>query len=187
MVTALAALEAGVVTPDERIVCPGGYMFGSHRFRCWKSHGPASTLHHAIKSVLRRLFLRDGEPAGHRSACRHGRALGLGKIYDTELPGVKEGIIPDTAWKRQLSGNPGIRARPSVRHRPRLCLATPLQLALVAGRIASGKAISPRFVRSAGQTPLPDPLSIDPVHLDLVRAGMAAVVNEKGGTAARSR
>ena len=39
MLVALAALEAGVVTPDQRIACPGHMDLGDNRFHCWKRGG----------------------------------------------------------------------------------------------------------------------------------------------------
>ncbi|MEO0850584.1 MAG: penicillin-binding transpeptidase domain-containing protein, partial [Pseudomonadota bacterium] len=69
--------------------------------------------------------------------------------------------------------------------------STPLQLAIMAARIATGRSIRPSLVRGVGDTlvPTPDaaPLDVNPKFLNVVRAGMDAVVNEGGGTARRSR
>ena len=155
VVNALAALAAGVVSPEERIVCKGGYLFGKHFFHCWKSHGPIA-LHDAIKSSCDVYFYETAHRMGIDKLAVTGRALGLGKAYDTELPGVKAGVMPDTAWKRAALRQPWYPGETiSCAIGQGYVIASPLQLALVAGRIASGKAIFPRFVRSAGQTPLP--------------------------------
>jgi len=65
--------------------------------------------------------------------------------------------------------------------------STPLQLAVLAARVATGKAVLPKIVLSpddpAPNWPL---LQLDPAHLALVRGGMIGVVNEPGGTARRS-
>jgi penicillin-binding protein 2 len=53
-------------------------------------------------------------------------------------------------------------------------------------RIATGRAVLPRLIANgseAGEAPV---LDIDPGHLEIIRSGMNAVVNEKGGTAGRS-
>ncbi len=185
VVNALAALASGVVTPEERIICKGGYFFGNHLFHCWKRHGPIA-LHDAIKSSCDCYFYETAHRMGIDKLAVTGRALGLGHAYDSELPGVKAGVMPDTAWKRKALRQPWYPGETiSCAIGQGYVIASPLQLALVAGRIASGKAIVPRFVRSAGQSPAPESLPIDPVHLQLVRDGMAAVVNEKGGTATR--
>ena len=39
MIVALAALEAGVVSPGETVWCPGHYQLGRRRFHCWKRGG----------------------------------------------------------------------------------------------------------------------------------------------------
>ena len=121
-----------------------------------------------------------------------GRALGLGQVYDCELAGLKAGVMPDTAWKRATLGQPWYAGETiSCGIGQGYVLATPLQLAVVSARIASGNAIVPRFVASPanGTKPGPARLRIDPVHLELVRDGMSAVVNEgvAPGHAPRSR
>ena len=187
VVNALAALASGVVKPEERIVCKGSYFFGNHLFHCWKSHGPIA-LHDAIKSSCDVYFYETAHRMGIDKLAITGRALGLGQAYDSELPGVKAGVMPDTAWKRAALRQPWYPGETiSCAIGQGYVLATPLHLALVAGRIASGNAIVPRFVRSRSPAAADQPqaLPIDPVHLELVRAGMTAVVNEKGGTATR--
>lgn len=188
VVNALAGLTAGVITPEERITCKGGYFFGNHFFHCWKTHGPIA-LHDAIKSSCDVYFYETAHRLGIDRLAVTGRALGLGQTHDSELAGLKAGVMPDTAWKRATLGAPWYAGETiSCGIGQGYVLATPLELAVVVARIASGKAIVPRFVRPQGsgaQPPLA-PLPIDPVHLQLVRDGMSAVVNEKGGTATRS-
>lgn len=41
MVTALAALEAGVITTQSAVRCPGHYEVGGRRFHCWRGAGTA--------------------------------------------------------------------------------------------------------------------------------------------------
>jgi penicillin-binding protein 2 len=187
VVNALAALASGVVKPEERIVCKGGYFFGNHLFHCWKSHGPIA-LHDAIKSSCDVYFYETAHRMGIDKLAVTGRTLGLGQAYDNELPGAKAGVMPDTAWKRRVLRQPWYPGETiSCAIGQGYVLATPLHLALVAGRIASGKAIVPRFVRpgASAAADQPQPLAVDPYHLQLVREGMTAVVNEKGGTATR--
>jgi penicillin-binding protein 2 len=187
VVNALAALASGVVKPEERIVCKGSYFFGNHLFHCWKSHGPIA-LHDAIKSSCDVYFYETAHRMGIDKLAITGRALGLGQAYDSELPGVKAGVMPDTAWKRATLRQPWYPGETiSCAIGQGYVLATPLHLALVAGRIASGKAIVPRFgrPRAPAAADQPQPLAVDPFHLQLVRDGMTAVVNEKGGTATR--
>jgi len=39
MITALAALQDGKITPNETVWCPGHYRMGNRRFHCWKRGG----------------------------------------------------------------------------------------------------------------------------------------------------
>jgi penicillin-binding protein 2 len=68
-------------------------------------------------------------------------------------------------------------------------LSTPMQLATMTARLASGRAIEPQLVRSvAGMPPrVYEPLGLRPQFLDAVRRGMSAVVNEEGGTGSAAR
>jgi len=73
-------------------------------------------------------------------------------------------------------------------------VATPLQVATMAARLVTGRAIVPHLLReerlpAGGDQRLPGfpSLGIDPHHLALVLDGMGAVVNEQGGTAYAAR
>lgn len=188
VVTALAGLETGVITPQERMTCPGGYQFGRRTFRCWKRHGSGIVLHEAIKQSCDVYFYETVKRVGIDRLAVICRELGLGQIYDLGLSGQKQGIVPDTAWKRKRFGQPWYPGETiSCGIGQGYVSATPLQLAVATARIATGLAVVPRLVLPDDREiePAP-PLKIDPLHLELVRAGMVGVVNEKGGTAVRS-
>ena len=186
VVTALAGLEAGVITPEERMTCPGGFLFGRHYFRCWKRHGTVA-LHEAIKQSCDVYFYHTVNRVGIDRLAVMSRKLGLGQIHDVGLSGQKEGIIPDTKWKRRKLGQPWYPGETiSCGIGQGYVSTTPLQLAVAAARIATGREVRPHLITPATPEPEPAALNIDPVHLELVRGGMVGVVNEKGGTAVRS-
>ena len=188
VVTALAGLETGVITPRERMTCPGAYVFGRRTFRCWKRHGSGIDLHESLKQSCDVYFYETVKRVGIDRLAVISRELGLGRIYDIGLTGQKEGIVPDTAWKRARFGQPWYPGETiSCGIGQGYVSTTPLQLAVMTARVATGKAILPRLLLPAGRQIEPAPaLDIDPAHLELVRAGMVGVVNEKGGTAVRS-
>ena len=187
VVTALAGLEAGVITPDERMSCPGAYIFARHRFRCWKRHGGGIDVHQALKQSCDVYFYETARRMGIDKLAATSRALGLGQIHDLGFVGQKQAIIPDTAWKRAALGQPWYPGETiSCAIGQGYVSATPLQLAVMTARIATGRAITPHLIAGDRNEPEPALLNIDPAHLDLVRAGMVAVVNEPGGTAVRS-
>ena len=186
VVTALAGLEAGVINPEERMTCPGGFPFGRHYFRCWKRHGSVY-LHEAIKQSCDVYFYHTVNRVGIDRLAETSRKLGLGQIHDVGLAGQKQGIIPDTKWKRRTLGQPWYPGETiSCGIGQGYVSTTPLQLAVTAARIATGREVRPHLIAPSAPEPEAAPLDIDPVHLDLVRAGMVGVVNEKGGTAVRS-
>jgi penicillin-binding protein 2 len=186
VVTALAGLNAGVITPEERMNCPGGYVFGRRRFRCWKRHGGGIDVHQAIKQSCDVYFYETVRRVGIDRLAAIARGLGLDRTYDCGLAGQKKGIIPDTAWKRATLRQPWYPGETiSCGIGQGYVATTPLQLAVMTARIATGRAVLPRLVASAEVEPAPL-LNIDPLHLEMVRAGMVAVVNEPGGTAVRS-
>jgi penicillin-binding protein 2 len=190
VVTALAGLTAGVIKPEEHIICKGAFPFGGHIFHCWKpsGHGPIA-LHDAIKRSCDVYFYETVHRLGIDKLAVTGRALGLGQTYDSGLAGLKQGIMPDTAWKRAALDQPWYPGDTiSCGIGQGYVSATPLQLAVMVGRIASGKSIVPSFVCShASETQVPPAaLPLDPGYLQMVRDGMSGAVNEEGGTATRS-
>ncbi len=80
MVTALAALEAGVIKPDETVWCPGHMEVGGRRFHCWKRAGHGQVdLRELADANLRRLLLRNGRTRRDREDRRHGAQAGAGR------------------------------------------------------------------------------------------------------------
>lgn len=114
--------------------------------------------------------------------------MGLGAQTGIELPGEKSGLIPSRAWKQKRYGvawQPGNSLSAGIGQG--YVTATPLQLALQASRIASGKNVSPRLVHMVGnelrRRGEAAPLDISENALSLVREGMNQVANVPGGTA----
>jgi penicillin-binding protein 2 len=119
------------------------------------------------------------------------KRLGLGIRHDLPMPAVTEGLMPDRAWKQERRNEPwtvGDSFNYGIGQG--FTLASPLQLAVMTARLATGTDVSPRLVRAVAgvEEPLRAPVSLglDPRHLRLVCDGMYAVSND-GGTASRSR
>jgi len=186
VVTALAALEAGVVSPTERIQCPGHYEFDGEVYSCWKPDGHGElTLHDALRCACDVYFYEIARRTGIDRLAAMARRLGLGTTYDFGLPEEKAGLIPDPNWKRGDMGGawPGGETLLTGIGQGYV-QATPLQLALMTARIATGRTVLPS-IRKTTSPPDSDfaALSINTAHLALVRAGMLAAVNDEGGSA----
>ncbi len=192
MVVALAALEAGVTTADHTIYCTGKIKFGNRFFHCWKEHGHGKvdlvgSLQHSCD-----IFYYDiAEKVGVDAIAAMAHRLGLGETYNIPIPGEAKGTIPTKAWKKANFNDiwhPGETL--SIGIGQGYVTATPLQLAVMAARIANGnRMITPRFRldEPAYSSAAEAPLDISQEHLDTVRAGMNAVTNNPRGTAYAAR
>ena len=193
MVVALAALEAGVMSPGETVYCPGFLKLGRRKFHCWRRGGHGWVgLRRSLEQSCDVYYYEVARRVGIEKIGEMARRLGLGVSLDVPVAALRTGLIPSKAWKREkketewLVGdtlNSGIGQG--------YVLATPLQLAVMTARIAAGANIQPRLIRArAGQplpAPEPDPLGIGKKSLDQVRRGMFDVVNSTRGTARSSR
>lgn len=186
MVTALAGLDAGLLTVKEKIECWGDVTYAGHMFRCWNRKGHiASDLHKALRESCDCYFYEVARRVGMEAIAAKARELGLGQTYDAGISQQKAGLIPTPGWKRNRSKTGWLIGETVLAGIGQgYVLATPLQLAVMTARIATGKAVTPTLVARLAGDPDPQfpPLAISGVALDAVRRAMVAVVNEPGGT-----
>jgi len=188
-VTALAALEAGVITPDTIFNCSGAFSLGSHAFHCWKKggHGPVD-LRQGLKVSCDCYFYQVALKVGIDALQASARKLGLGAPTGIEIPGERSGFIPTPEWKRKTFKEPWQLGETLVAGIGQgYILTTPLQLCVLAARLAGGMQVNPRLVHSVGAETVargnPEPLPFAPESLAAVREAMVATANEPGGTA----
>jgi penicillin-binding protein 2 len=171
------------VDPEQIVNCPGGYRLGNRFFRCLGRHG-GMNMHRAIARSCNTYFYAQAHRVGYDTIARMARALGLGEKYDLPVVSQSYGTIPDSEWKMR-------KYKQKWTHSDSLnavigqgyVIVNPLQLAVMAARIASGRNVSPRLI---GKGKPGDPLPFPADHFAKVRAGMWEVVNGQG-TAGRSR
>jgi len=198
MIVALAALEKGVITPEQKVFCEGHMELGNAKFHCWKKHGHgAQDMVEAIMHSCDVYFYEIARRTGINRIAAMARRFGLGSAMGLDLPGERRGNIPDKDWKRAVHGDSWHMGETLISGIGQgYVLATPLQLAVMTARIANGGfAITPKLTRALergadkGGDPIDAPrsLGINPNHLKVVRDAMAAVTNVPGGTAYRSR
>ncbi len=193
MVTALAALEDGKVTPEETIRCKGWVEVYGTRFHCWKRAGHGNiNLHESMKQSCDCYYYEISQRVGIDKIAEMARKMGLGIRHDLPLSAVASGLAPDKAWKKEVRGEDwriGDTVNASIGQG--YVLSSPLQLAVMAGRIATGREITPRLVRSIDGVEQPSGLGpdqgINENYLRRVRDSMSDVVNSSRGTAYRSR
>lgn len=193
VVTALAALEAGVITPESTVSCPGYLEFGDRKFHCWKrgGHGRVN-LERSLMESCDVYYYDIAQRVGIDKIAEMGRRLGLGIRHDLPMSAITEGNMPDKAWKlerHKTDWRVGDTINASIGQG--YVLASPLQLAVMTARVATGNAVRPRLVKAVDgkEVPVPpvEPLGLDGSMLRSVQKGMFAVMNAKAGTARGSR
>lgn len=202
MVVALAALEAGVITPKQRVFCPGHMELGDTRFHCWKKGGHGHMdMHDGLKHSCDVYFYEIAKRLGIDRVAAMGERLGLGKTLGFDLPGERGGTIPSRAWKQGRMGKSWHQGETLIAGIGQgYVLTTPLQLAVMTARLVNGGiAVNPHLIRRQpgdglgvpGANLVPElgfpSMGISADHLRIVREGMSAVMNEPGGTAYRAR
>jgi penicillin-binding protein 2 len=195
-VVALAALEAGVITPDTAFTCPGYLELGDATFHCWQKGGHG-TLHlrDAIKKSCDVYFYETSRRTGIDRIAAMARRLGFGAALGLDIPGERSGLIPTRDWKLATTGTSWQQGETLIAGIGQgSVLATPLQIATMAARLVTGRAVVPHLLREGRMPPGGDQslpgfstLGVTPRHLALVLDGMSAVVNEQGGTAYAAR
>ena len=191
MVVATAALEAGVIKPEDRIRCPGHYRFGNRTWHCWKrpGHG-AMNMHDAIKQSCDVYFYEIARRAGVEKIAEVSRKFGFGHTWVLGMTGARGGLVPDPEWKQKARGEPWFEGETLNFGIGQGQLGTtPLQLALMTARIAAtGAPIRPRMI-GVGPVDEDDALLDAPLDREIMermKAGMYGVTSEGGGTAYRS-
>lgn len=196
-VVALAALEAGVINPETPVSCPGYVELGNATFHCWKQHGHGTLrVRDAIKQSCDVFFYESARRLGIDRLATMARRFGFGGTLGLDIPGERAGLIPSRDWKLATTGTTWQMGETLIAGIGQgSVVATPLQMATMAARLVTGRAVVPHLVRRDGRMQpggdkrLPDfgSLGINPRHLALVLDGMNAVVNEQGGTAFAAR
>lgn len=190
MLVGMAGMESGITTPSTIVHCPGYYYLGDHRFNCWKEGGHgAMNFHTAVQHSCDTYFYTVAERVGINTYAQMARRFGLGRTHGIGLIGEQNGIVPDPEWKMQRyrqrwAGGDTINCAIGQGY----VLATPLQLAIMTARMASGLKVEPRLVVPKGlEHPQFEPMDVKPELLQRNRDAMSAVCNEPGGTAYSKR
>jgi penicillin-binding protein 2 len=182
---ALALLEAGV-HPDQSVNCSGALKVGNGTFHCWKRGGHGGVnMRRAVAQSCDIYFYQMARDIGYDRIAPVARKLGLGQKYDLPFGSQRYGTVPDPEWKlKRYKQDWTVADSLNASIGQGYVLANPLQLAVMASRIASGRALQPSILMDKVHHAAP--LDVAPEHLDIVRDAMFAVVND-GGTGGASR
>ena len=193
MITALAALEDGVIGVDETVYCPGHTTVSGLRFHCWKRAGHGNMdLHNSLVQSCDVYFYDIAQRVGIDKISAMAKRFGIGVDHNLPMSAVAEGLAPTKEWKRTVRDAEwriGDTVNASIGQG--YVLASPLQLAVMSARLASGRAISPRLIKSVNgvDEPIRDAgeLGVNANMLKRVQDAMFAVSNHRRGTGYRSR
>jgi penicillin-binding protein 2 len=202
---ALAALEYGILQPEETHYCQGFFQLpgDSHRFRDWKKGGHGTVnMHSAIAQSCDTYFYGVAERLGIDRLHDFLAQFGLGAKTGIDIAGERTALLPSRDWKKKAYKRrdqqvwfPGETVIAGIGQG--YMLVTPLQLAHVAATIAMrGRSYAPRLVtrirdartgeiRDLAPRELPPVKVSDPSHWDVIIDGMIGVTNDWNGTARR--
>jgi penicillin-binding protein 2 len=200
IVLAIAALEEGVITPQEKVFCNGRYRLGSHTFRCWRRVGHGSVdLHQAMVQSCDVYFYQLGQRLGIERIVAYARRFGMGQRTGISLEGEKAGLVPTPEWKRKRFGEPWYEGETLVVSIGQgALLVTPIQVVRLLSAVANGGTLScPRLVEKVEFTDgrvfrETDSHSSASARFSvrtasIVRKALQAVVNNEKGTGRRAR
>lgn len=189
MIVALAALEAGIITPTTEIYCGAHMELGSHRFHCWKQDGhDYINLREALAESCDIYFYEIARMVGIDKIAEMAKRFGLGVKQGIDMPNEKDGLVPTQEWKlREFSQHWQLGETMLTGIGQSYITATPLQLAMMTARIANGgKMLKPHLLKQSTSSEAKN-IKISKYFLEVVKEGMFDVLNTTHGTAYYSR
>jgi penicillin-binding protein 2 len=180
---AMALLNAGI-DRKQKVNCTGAFQLGNHTFHCDKRHGPLDmdgAVVHSCDVYFYTMCLR----VGAEKLAPMVRSMGFGEKFDLPFDNQRYGTIPDPDWMmrkyhRKWQGYDTVNMSIGQGQ----VLINPMQLAVMASRLATGKRVLPRLLKAKPVKPQTQ-LEVDQDHLDFIRVAMAGVVDH--GTAAAAK
>ena len=187
LVTAAAALEEGILTPETKILDTGRYTYyKTPQPQCWlyrqegRTHG-LENVREAIRDSCNLFFYDAGRRVGIERLEQYAHALGLGEPTGIELSGEPSGVVAGPEYTHSLGktwyeGNVLSAAIGQENNR-----FTPLQLAHMTATLASGGTRwQVHLLRQAGrEEPLAPKklgeISFAPENLEAIQTGMEEV------------
>lgn len=142
LITSLAALRNGVITPETQLICSGSHVIGNRAFPCWNRAGHGNVdLMDAIAVSCNVYYYKCGTDCGVNALAAEARRFGLDQPTGIDLPfETQRMIVPDPQWKRErgLGGwVGGDTANMSIGQG--YLVVTPLQMACFTASLAAGR------------------------------------------------
>jgi penicillin-binding protein 2 len=192
---ALAAMKSGVLTEDTVLTCIGYLKLGDHIFWCdnHDAHG-SITVTTALQVSCDVFFYQVALMTGIDHMAAMARQLGIGTDLQVDLPNSSPGLVPTLEWARARGIHWAEGSTVVQGIGQGYTQATPLALATMIARVATGIAVGPHITRringdlqNGSDSSDWMPLDVDDRHLAVVRQGLFEVVNTPQGTAYAAR
>jgi penicillin-binding protein 2 len=191
MVSAIAALEDGIVDTTFTITCNGGFQFGDRYFKCEHVHGVMNiitSIEHSCNTFYYQMILKNGLDRWHNYATK----FGFGKKSGIDIPEEIAGLVPSTQYYDKLFGKgrwtKGFLLSLGIGQGE--LSVTPVQLAQYAALLANyGHSATPHFLKGYVETktnkfvetkPHTYDIGISRKTFEIVRRAMYYVVNRAG-------
>ena len=173
MVTAIAGLETGTITPKTKINDTGVFRKYNSSWKCWNRHGHGYlNVSQAIEHSCNYFFYDLGDRLGIDNLAKYSYYLGLGHKTGIELKGEIDGVLASNEIAKQENRvwNPGETISAAIGQSYNTF--TPLQMAKYVAMIANrGKNLDVTIVKSI----------INPDGSEVSRDEYESYVNEKLG------
>lgn len=183
IITAAAALDSGVTTPDDQFYCSAKITVDGDTIRCWGNPHGAETMAQGLQNSCNPVFVELALRMGTDTFYRYMSAFGLGKRTGIDLPGESSGILIGSRYVKNVDlARIGFGQSVAV---------TPIQMVMAANAaINGGKLMKPYLVSEIQST---DGETLQSFHPTVVstpissetsatmRELLEAVVSEGGG------
>ena len=190
LLAAVAALDMGVITPETKIYCSGGFTFGRY-FKCHGGPHGSLDVEHAIEKSCNTFFYNLIYKIGLDKWAEYARRFGFGSKTGVDIGEEVAGLIPDSKYYENIYGPKWPRSiMASLAIGQGETSVTPIQLAQYVALIANGgKSFVPHLVKGYidEETKQLVPFKFKQINvgvkqevLDIVKHGMFLVVNGYG-------
>lgn len=188
LVVGMAILNKKDFDVNQKFFCSGKQSLGNHTFHCWKRKGHGHVdLNKAIKESCDCYFYSLANIISINELASVARKFSFGMKTNIDLVGESKGIMPDENWKKKNKGDSWhLGETYNAVIGQGFTLSTPLQIATMTARIATGKKVRPVIISNKNNEYFEE-LDFPKDSFDLIKSSMFNVVNEYNGTAFSSK
>jgi penicillin-binding protein 2 len=200
LIVAVAALEEGIITPEQKIFCNGSFELGNRSYRCWKAKGHGYVdLHKAVVESCDVYFYTVGKMLGVDKIAKYAKLFGLGEITGIDLNHEKSGLVPTKEWKLSRTKEMWLAGETiSISIGQGFNLLTPLQLVNAYSAFANGGILWRPYIIKRIElidgsiykeflARKKSEFALSKRTVDILGKALWGVVNEEGGTGSAAR